>query len=114
MTCRNVLRWRRNQDQEPRSRDKVGERPVYCPTGVRHEGGVSPNQALVRNVRTCRFDVKGEAQVDSIHKSQSTDAKHRGGVARSRVEGFVMELDRRGGVVQLYFAGNQRWEDLRG
>jgi RNA-directed DNA polymerase len=52
--------------------------------------------------------------VDSIHKSQSTDAKHRGGVARSRVEGFVMELDRRGDVVQLYFAGNQRWEDLRG
>jgi hypothetical protein len=75
---------------------------------------VSPNQAVVRNVRTCRSDVKGEAQVDSIHESQSTDAGHRGGVARSRVEGSVMELDRRSGVVQLYFAGNLQREDLRG
>jgi hypothetical protein len=52
--------------------------------------------------------------VDSIHESQSTDAGHRGGVARSRVEGSVMELDRRSGVVQLYFAGNLQREDLRG
>ena len=32
-------------------------------TGVRHEGGVNKDQASVRNVRTCRPDVKGEAQV---------------------------------------------------
>jgi hypothetical protein len=114
MTCRNVLRWRRNRSLEPRPREKVGKRPVYCPTGVRHEGDVSPNQAVVRNVRTCRCDVKGEAQVDSIHESRSTDAQHRGGVARSRVEGSVMGLDRRGDVVQLYFAGNLQREDLRG
>ena len=114
MTCRNVLRWRRNRSLEPRLRDKVGERPAYCPTGVRHEGGVSPNQALVRNVRTCRSDVKGDAQVDSIHESQSTDAEHRGGVARSRVEGFVMRPDRRGDVVQLYLVGNLQREDPRG
>ena len=31
--------------------------PVYCLDGVRHEGGVSTVQALVWNVRTCRFDV---------------------------------------------------------
>ena len=29
--------------------------PVYCLGGVRHEGGVSPVQALVWNVRTCRL-----------------------------------------------------------
>jgi hypothetical protein len=52
--------------------------------------------------------------VDSIHESQSTEAEHGGGVARSRVEGSVMELDRRGDVVQLYFAGNLQREDLRG
>ena len=31
--------------------------PVYCLGGVRHEGGVSPVQALVWNVRTCRIVV---------------------------------------------------------
>ena len=45
---------------------------------------------------------------------QRTDAGHRGGVTRSRVEGSVMGLDRRGGVVRLYYASNPRGEDLRG
>ena len=76
-------------------------RPVYCPVGVRHESGVTLIQALVRNSGTCRPDVKGDAQVESLHKGQRTDAGHRGGVARSRVEGSVMGLDRRGGVVRL-------------
>ena len=30
---------------------------------TRHKGGVNPNQALVRNVGTCRLDAKGEIQV---------------------------------------------------
>ena len=34
-------------------------------------------------------------------KDQSTNAGHRGGAARSRVEGSVMGLDRRGCIVQL-------------
>jgi hypothetical protein len=71
-------------------------------------------QALVRNVGTCRPDVKGEAQADSLRKGQSTDAGHRDGVVRSRGEGSVMELDRRGDVVQLYPAGNPTGEDLHG
>ena len=71
-------------------------------------------QALVRNVGTCRPDVKGEAQADGLRKGQSTDAGHRDGVARSRDEGSVMGLDRRGGVVQPCYAGNLQGEDLRG
>ena len=63
-------------------------------------------QALVRNVGTCRPDAKGEVQADSIRKGESTDAGHRGGVARIRVEGSVMERDRRGNVVWLYCVGN--------
>ena len=31
--------------------------PVYCLSGVRHEGGVSPVQASIWNGRTCRFAV---------------------------------------------------------
>src|SRR4051812_45953455 len=63
-------------------------------TGVRHGGGVI--LASVRNVRTCRSDVKGAGQAGSPCKS--TKAEHRGGVARSSEEGSVMELQRR--VVQ--------------
>ena len=71
-------------------------------------------QALMRNVGTCRSDVKGDAQVDGLGKSQSTDAEHRGGDARSRDEGSVMELDRRGVVDQLDCVGNPPGEDPRG
>ena len=63
-------------------------------------------QALVRNAGTCRPDAKGEAQADSIRKGESTDAGHRGGVARSRAEGSVMGLDRRGDVVRLGSTSN--------
>ena len=88
--------------------------PAYCSIDVRHEGGVTLTQALVRNVGTCRPVAKGEAQADSLRKSESTDAGHRGGVVRSRAEGSVMGLDRRGVVVQLCSAGNLQREDLRG
>ena len=71
-------------------------------------------QALVRNVGTCRPDIKGEAQAESIREGESSNAGHRGGDARSRVEGSVMELDRRSVVVWLDHMGNPEGEDLRG
>ncbi len=37
---------------------------AYCLGGARHKGGVTLNQALVRNVGTCRPDAKGETQVE--------------------------------------------------
>ena len=83
-----------------------------CPIGIRHEGGVTWIQALVRNVGTCCPDAKGEAQADSLRESERTEAGHRGGVARSREEASVMEPDRRGGVVRLCSAGNPKGEDL--
>jgi hypothetical protein len=46
----------------PISRDKRGRRPDDCPGGIRHVGGAKPDQALVRNVRTCRPDAKGDVQ----------------------------------------------------
>jgi hypothetical protein len=39
----------------------VQEEPVYCLNGDRHREGVTLILALIRNVRTCRFDAKGEA-----------------------------------------------------
>ena len=69
------------------------------------------NQALLWNVGTCRPDAKGEAQMRGPHKGESTDAGHRDGAVRSREEGSVMELDRRGCVVQPYLEVNQKWEE---
>ena len=45
-------------------------------------------------------DVKGQAASGSNREGESTDAEHRDGVARSSDEGSVMELERRGCVVQ--------------
>jgi hypothetical protein len=47
---------------------------------------VIPSQALVRNVGTCRPDVKGEGRAGGPREPQSTEAGHRGGAARSSVE----------------------------
>jgi hypothetical protein len=70
-------------------------------SGIRLEGGVNLDQALAWNVGTCRFDAKGAGRVSSPHKTLSTDAEHRGRTTRSRAEGIVMMLDRRGCDVQL-------------
>jgi hypothetical protein len=45
-------------------------------------------------------DAKGEIASGSNREDQSTDAGHRDGAVRSRDEGPVMGLDRRGCVVQ--------------
>ena len=98
----------------PLPRDAGWGLPVYCPTGTRHEGGVTLTQALVRNVGTCRPDAKGEIQANGLREDESTDAGHRGGVARIRAEGPVMGLDRRGDVVRLDHSDNLQGEDLSG
>ena len=45
------------------ARDEVRGMPADCPSGDRHEDGVSPAQALVRNVGTFSLDAKGDLQV---------------------------------------------------
>src|SRR5437868_10919781 len=77
------------------------------PRGVRLEGGVNLDQALTRNRRTCRPDAKGDGRAGHPCEAQSTDAGHRGRMARSRDEGAVTALDRRGRGVQPSLAANQ-------
>lgn len=67
---------------------------------LRLVGGVISAQALARNVRTCRLDVKVMMQV-GLPGEDRADARHRGRVVRSRVEGAVMAPDRRDGDIQL-------------
>ena len=62
MTCRK----RRNAIEtglQSLVRDEAWGKPVDCPSDGRHEGGVSPAQALVWNVGTFRLDAKGDLQV---------------------------------------------------
>jgi hypothetical protein len=113
MTCRNAFRRRRNRDPDFYPASKGWEAPANCPTGVRHEGGVTLGQASIRNTGTCRSDAKGETQAVSHREGLSTNAGHRGGDVRSREESSVMELDRRGVVIRLYLADNPKGEDLR-
>src|SRR5580698_5840802 len=75
--------------------------------GIRLEGGVTLDQALIRNVGTCRPDAKGASQAGDPRQALSTEAGHRGRTARSRDEGAVMVLDRRGGGVQSWQVANQ-------
>jgi hypothetical protein len=61
LKCRNEIRRCRNRGLAMPSGSARGE-PGACPSGIRHIGGAKLNQALVRNVRTCRSDAKGDIQ----------------------------------------------------
>jgi len=56
---------------------------------------MNSKQALIWNMRTCRSDVKGEAQVVTP-RGESTDADHRDGSTRISDEVSVMEIEHRG------------------
>jgi hypothetical protein len=75
---------------------------------------VTLRQASIRNTGTCHPDAKGATQAASRREGLSTDAGYRGGGARIRVEGSVMELDRRGTVIWLYPGDNPQGDDRHG
>ena len=75
--------------------------------GTRLEGGVTLDQALAWNVGTCRSDAKGAGRAGEPRETLSTNAERRGRTIRSRVEGAVMALDRRGCGVQFRRAANR-------
>ena len=49
---------------------QVRRRPVFWSGGIRHRGGVTIFQALVRNLGICRFDVKGGPQVENPQEAE--------------------------------------------
>ena len=67
------------------ARDQAWGVPADCPRGDRHQGGVSPTQALVRNVGTF-FSMPRETSKWWTHEEPSTDAGRRGGWARRSEE----------------------------
>ena len=52
------------------------------------------------NTGTCRFNIKGKIQMGDPHENESTDVKNRDGTTRISDEASVMEVERRGRVVQ--------------
>src|SRR5439155_12606173 len=76
MKCRKRIRRCQNRGVTlpPGS---VRGNPEACPSGIRHVGGAKLNQALVRNVRTCRSDAKGEIASGANREDRSTDAGYR-------------------------------------
>jgi len=98
MKCRKRIRRCRNRGVTlpPGS---ARETPEACPSGIRHVDGAKLNQALVRNVRTCRSDAKGDVKRLTPQGPEYRSGAQ-GGAARIRDEGSVMGLDRRGCVVQ--------------
>ena len=61
MKCRKRIRRCQNRGVTLPPGSARGN-PEACPSGIRHVGGAKLNQALVRNVRTCRSDAKGDVQ----------------------------------------------------
>ena len=62
MRCRNIGDGVKTVGTWRPAGSAQGE-PVYCLGGVRHRDGMNLIQAFVRNVGTCRPDVKEETQV---------------------------------------------------
>jgi hypothetical protein len=61
MTCRNAKGDVKTGGSST-SWDQFGGCPEDRPSDIRHIGGAKPDQALVRNVRTCRPAAKGDVQ----------------------------------------------------
>ena len=59
---------------------------------------------MVRNVGTCRRDVKGKLQAETPQVG-NTDARHRDGSARSSGEVSIMEAERRGRRIRVCSGG---------
>lgn len=73
--------------------------PVDGPHGVRHRGSVILFLALSWNCGNLRWQCQGKG-TSVKHEADSTDVPSRGGAARSSVEGAVMAVERRGGIIQ--------------
>lgn len=97
MTCRKAIQLTSKPDSviDP---GRAQIMPVYRLSDVRCRGCMSLIQALLWNVGTCWFSSDIQVRMD---------INQRGGVTRSSGEISVMEMERRGCVIQLILAVNQ-------
>jgi hypothetical protein len=67
---------------------------------------VNYTEALVWNIGSSRFDVKGEIQAENLQEL-NTDAKHRDGLIGSSEEAPVMDVERSDQIIRLIDLINQ-------
>jgi hypothetical protein len=72
-------------------------RPAYWPCGVRHRGSASAVRAPMLNCGNLRLRCQRK-DTSGNHEADSTDARSRGGAARSSDEVAVMAMEQRGRV----------------
>lgn len=84
---------------------QVRQQPEFRSGGIRHKDGVTIVQALVRNLGICASMLR-EPLKRRTRKSESTDAKRRGGVMHSSKEGAVIAPERRHGLIRLVEGDN--------
>ncbi len=82
---------------------RVGKLPVYCPCGVRHLGGMSLTQALIRNWRGRRVMLIEKVQAGQTCKAESRKTPTCVGLPHSSEEVFVMSMERRGQLISEKF-----------
>jgi len=112
MNCRK----RRNEVKTRRlslTWDQLGGNLFTAQVASGGRGGVNSTQALVWNVGTC-VSMRREQLKRTTRESLSTKARHRGGVARSSVEGTVTVLERRRDTVQPDWEINRQREESLG
>jgi hypothetical protein len=95
-------------------RDEVGGRSDCRPTGIRHGGGASPDQACAWNVRTLAAMRREKSKQAAPARVRVPMRGTRGGAIRSSEESAVMALERRGCVVQPRDEANRQREELHG
>ncbi len=69
--------------------------PVYCHGGIRCKDGMTCMQAFRTKRRNLEWSVKGAAQAEAPQEPEYQYPLFRGGPARSSVEVFVMNMERR-------------------
>ena len=84
-----------------------------CSNGVRHEGGMTLIQAFERNVGTCVLMRRQKAASGNPTRVKDAEAEHRDGQTRSSVEASVMEMERRGLIVQQRGMNQPEREGIR-
>ncbi|MDD1626326.1 MAG: hypothetical protein LUQ26_02455 [Methylococcaceae bacterium] len=105
MTCRKAIKLTSKPSRVIDS-GQIQTAPVYGLGGVRCRGCMILIQALMWNVGTYWFNVKGR-EVMKLSYFASTNVNQRGGATRSSDEATVMGVEQRGCVIWSNLAVNQ-------
>lgn len=101
-----------SKPEGPHIPGQVHQKPGYGVSDGRCKGGMSQSQAPIQNTGACRLDGKGNSQAATTAR-ENTNARHRGGVARSSDDPAVTGGERRGCVATSDSGANLAREEPR-